>query len=190
MMGPTRWSNLEGSHELYNQGHMIEAAVAWFEATGERNFLDVAIRSADLMCRTFGPGDTQLKLTSGHQEVELALCKLYRVTGERKYLDLAKLNPDGVGKGTAEGTQWAEVTFRVKAPKAGTYELLRYNDYYGEIAVNDGAFTKADGPWRGQEKTPVALKAGENLIRYRTRGGSSGKWACGFSFRASTGLSL
>ena len=107
-----------------------------------------------------------------------------------KVLDLAKLNPDGVGKGTAEGTQWAEVSFRVKAPKAGTYELLRYNDYYGEIAVNDGAFTKADGPWRGQEKTPVALKAGENLIRYRTRGGSSGKWACGFSFRASTGLSL
>ena len=98
MMGPTRWSNLEGSHELYNQGHMIEAAVAWFEATGERNFLGVAIRSADLMCRTFGPGDTQLKLTSGHQEIELALCKLYRVTGERKYLDLAKFFLDMRGR--------------------------------------------------------------------------------------------
>ena len=98
MMGPTRWSNLEGSHELYNQGHMIEAAVAWFEATGERNFLDVAVRSADLMCRTFGPGKTQLKQTSGHQEIELALCKLYRVTKERKYLDLAKFFLDMRGR--------------------------------------------------------------------------------------------
>jgi len=97
-IGPTRWSNLVTSHELYNQGHMIEAAVAWFEATGERNFLDVAIRSADLMCRTFGWEKTQIKSTSGHQEIELALCKLYRATGEKKYLDLAKFFLDMRGR--------------------------------------------------------------------------------------------
>ena len=90
MMGPTRWSNLESSHELYNLGHMYEAAVAWYEATGRRDFLDVAIRSADLLDRTFGFGPTQLKDVPGCEEIELALCKLYRATGECRYLALAK----------------------------------------------------------------------------------------------------
>ena len=82
MMGPTRWSNCHFSHELYNVGHMYEAAVAYHEVTGKRTLLDVAIRSADLIDRTFGPGPTQLKAVPGHEEIELALCKLYRATGE------------------------------------------------------------------------------------------------------------
>ena len=90
MMGPTRWSNCASSHELYNVGHMYEAAVAWYETTGKRNFLDVAIKNADLIDRTFGPGMTQLKDVPGHEEIELALVKLSRVTGERRYLDLAR----------------------------------------------------------------------------------------------------
>ena len=90
MMGPSRWSSLGGSHELYNVGHMYEAAVAWFNVTGNRNFLDVAIRSADLIDRTFGPGPTQIKGVPGHEEIELALVKLYRATGEKRYLDLAR----------------------------------------------------------------------------------------------------
>ena len=98
MMGPVRWSNLSNSHELYNLGHMIEAAVARFEASGKTDFLDVARRAADLMCRTFGNGPTQIKETAGHQEVELALAKLYRATGERKYLDLAKFFLDMRGR--------------------------------------------------------------------------------------------
>ena len=98
MMGPVRWSNLSSSHELYNQGHMIEAAVARYETSGKTDFLDVARRSADLMCRTFGNEPTQIKSTAGHQEVELALAKLYRVTGERKYLDLAKFFLDMRGR--------------------------------------------------------------------------------------------
>lgn len=98
MMGPVRWSNLYNSHELYNQGHMIEAAVARFETSGNADFLEIARRSADLMCRTFGYEPTQLKLTSGHQEIELALAKLYRVTGEKKYLDLAKFFLDMRGR--------------------------------------------------------------------------------------------
>ena len=90
MMGPVRWSNIDLGHELYNNGHMIEAACAWFAATGKRNFLDVAIKAADLIDRTFGPGPTQLKNAPGHEEIELALAKLHRVTGEKRYLDLAR----------------------------------------------------------------------------------------------------
>ena len=93
-----RWERLSGSHELYNQGHMIEAAVAWLEATGKTNFMEVARKSADLMCRTFGPEPTQLKSTSGHEEVELALVKLFRATGERRYLDLARFFLDMRGR--------------------------------------------------------------------------------------------
>ena len=106
MMGPVRWSNVPFSHELYNAGHMYEAAVAWFEATGRTNFLDVAVRSADLVDRTFGPDRTQLKTPPGHEEIELALVKLYRTTGERRYLDLAKTLIDFRGAGTAAPEEW------------------------------------------------------------------------------------
>ena len=87
-IGEERWSNLAVSHELYNTGHMYEAAVAHFLATGKRNFLDIAIKNADLLFRTFGPG--KLRATSGHQEVEIGLIKLFRVTGNKDYLKLAK----------------------------------------------------------------------------------------------------
>ena len=90
MMGPVRWSNIASGHELYNNGHMIEAACAWYEATGKRNFLEVAIKAADLIDRTFGPAPTQLKDAPGHEEIELALAKLHRVTGEERYLRLAR----------------------------------------------------------------------------------------------------
>ena len=88
--GTARWEGLRWSHELYNPGHMIEAAVAWYEATGKRNFLDIAIRNADLLERTFGWEKGKLKTTSGHQEIELALCRLFRVTKDERYLKLAK----------------------------------------------------------------------------------------------------
>ena len=90
MSGPTRWSNLASSHELYNVGHLYEAAVAHFQATGKRTLLDVAAKNADLLCKTFGPGKDQLKEPPGHEEIEIGLCKLYRVTGQQRYLDLAK----------------------------------------------------------------------------------------------------
>src|SRR6478672_3093783 len=77
--GPERWSWLHTSHELYDQGHLIEAAVAHFSATGKRTLLDAGIKSADLMVRTFGAD--KRRDVPGHEEVELALVKLYRVTG-------------------------------------------------------------------------------------------------------------
>lgn len=88
--GETRWSLLKQSHELYNIGHMYEAAVAYYEATGKRNFLDVALKSADLVCKVFGPEEGQLHEVPGHQEIEIGLAKLYRITGKRKYLEMAK----------------------------------------------------------------------------------------------------
>jgi uncharacterized protein len=77
------------SHELYNIGHLYEAAVAHYQATGKRTLLDIALKSADLVARDFGSG--KIRVYPGHQVIEMGLVKLYRVTGERKYLDLAKL---------------------------------------------------------------------------------------------------
>lgn len=87
MAGKTRWSNLQWSHELYNLGHLYEAAVAHFQATGKRTLLDVALKNADLVIRTFNP--TGVRDVPGHQEIEIGLVKLYRATGSRKYLDQA-----------------------------------------------------------------------------------------------------
>lgn len=90
-----RWTNLHLGHELYNAGHMYEAAVAHYLATGKRSFLDVAVRNANLITSVFGPGK---KIgVPGHQEIEIGLVKLYRVTGERKYLDLARFFLDERG---------------------------------------------------------------------------------------------
>jgi DUF1680 family protein len=86
--GEKRWSNLGVSHELYNVGHMYEAAAAHYQATGKRTFLQVAVKNADLVDRVFGPG--KRSGAPGHQEIEIGLVKLYRVTGEKKYLELAK----------------------------------------------------------------------------------------------------
>lgn len=88
VVGKERWSNLAVSHELYNIGHMYEAAVAHYYATGKRNFLEVALKSADLVCQTFGP-DKKYDVP-GHQEIEMGLVKLYRVTHDKKYLDMAE----------------------------------------------------------------------------------------------------
>jgi hypothetical protein len=89
-IGAERWSELAISHELYNAGHLYEAAAAHFLATGKRSLLDVALKNADLVARTFGTGPGQREGFPGHQEIELALVKLYRLTGKTAYLDLAK----------------------------------------------------------------------------------------------------
>lgn len=97
--GTERWTNLKVHHELYNVGHMYEAAVAHYQATGERSLLDVAIKNADLIEHVFGPGKNMG--VPGHQEIEIGLVKLFRVTEEQKYLDLAKFFVDQ--RGNARG---------------------------------------------------------------------------------------
>ncbi len=90
------WTNVQSIHEQYCVGHMYEGAVAHYQVTGEKSFLDIATKNADLICRTFNPD----KRTDppGHQEIEIGLCKLYRVTGDAKYLEQAKFFLDQRGR--------------------------------------------------------------------------------------------
>lgn len=92
-----RWESLATSHELYNAGHMYEAAVVHFKATGKRNFLDIALKNADLMVATFGDEEGKIATVPGHQIIETGLIKLYEVTGKDAYLDLAKYFLDNRG---------------------------------------------------------------------------------------------
>ena len=99
--GDKRWVKEEDlSHELYNLGHMVEGAIAHFQATGSRKFLDIAIRYADVVCKEVGPKPGQARVVPGHQIAEMALAKLYLVTGDKKYLDEAKFFLDERGKTT------------------------------------------------------------------------------------------
>jgi DUF1680 family protein len=93
--GRERWSNLRISHELYNVGHLYEAAVAHYRSTGKRTLLEIALRNADLIDRVFGPG--KRADVPGHQEIEMGLVKLYQVTGDQRYLNLAKFFLDERG---------------------------------------------------------------------------------------------
>ena len=87
--GKERWEKeRELSHELYNAGHLYEAAAAHFMATKKRNLFDIAIKNADLVCSVFGPG--KLHVAPGHEIVEMGLVKLYRLTGKKEYLNTAK----------------------------------------------------------------------------------------------------
>src|ERR1700677_5042947 len=89
--GAQRWVNeQELSHELYNAGHLFEAAAANYQATGETNLLNVALKEANLLVITFGPATNQLHEWPGHEVVEMGLATLYRVTGNQRYLELAK----------------------------------------------------------------------------------------------------
>ena len=96
--GSRRWEKVEElSHEFYNLGHMVEGAIAHYQATGQRNFLDIAIRYADCVCREIGDNPGQQVRVPGHQIAEMALAKLYTMTGDRKYLDQAKFFLDKRG---------------------------------------------------------------------------------------------
>ena len=97
--GTKRWERVEDlSHEFYNLGHLCEAAVAHYYATGKKNFLNIAIKYADCVCREVGDKPDQASVVPGHQIAEMGLAKLYIATGDRKYLDQAKFFLDKRGK--------------------------------------------------------------------------------------------
>ncbi|MDP4292075.1 MAG: glycoside hydrolase family 127 protein [Bacteroidota bacterium] len=109
--GKERWVNeSEMSHELYNSGHLFEAASAHYLATGKRNLLDIALRNADLLVTVFGPG--KRNDAPGHEIVEMGLVRLYRITKAQKYLDLAKFFIDCRGKKPDPGRSY----FQDQAP--------------------------------------------------------------------------
>ncbi|TFF98250.1 MAG: glycoside hydrolase family 127 protein [Promethearchaeota archaeon] len=102
--GRKRWKKVSTtSHELYNMGHLYESAIAYYQATGKRVLLDVAIRSSELIDKVFGPGKNES--TPGHQEIEIGLIRLYRVIGDEKYLKLAKFFLDVRGPNGYEYNQ-------------------------------------------------------------------------------------
>jgi uncharacterized protein len=111
---PNRWE-LDSilSHELYNLGHLYEAAVAHYQATGKRNLLDIALKSADLVNKDFGWD--RVKVYPGHQVIEMGLVKLYRVTGEKKYLDLARFFLDIRENGNTYNQAHKKVTDQTEA---------------------------------------------------------------------------
>ncbi|WP_163325455.1 glycoside hydrolase family 127 protein [Draconibacterium mangrovi] len=98
-----RWTDME-KHEMYCGGHMIEAAVAHHKATGKDSFLDVAVKFADHLASEFGPGKKHW--VAGHEEIELALVKLYHQTGDKKYLDLSHWLLEERGHGHGKGEIW------------------------------------------------------------------------------------
>lgn len=111
-----RWTDMD-KHEMYCAGHMTEAAVAYYKATGKRKFLDVAIRMADHMMSVFGSGKRDW--VPGHEEIELALVKLYQVTGEKKYLEFSNwlLNERGHGFGShGDGRKWNPLYYQDDKP--------------------------------------------------------------------------
>ncbi len=96
--GKVRWEKeRELSHELYNSGHLYEAAAAHYLATGQKNLLNIALKNADLVCAVFGPANDQKKVAPGHEVVEMGLVKLFRITGNPKYLSTAKFFIDQRG---------------------------------------------------------------------------------------------
>jgi DUF1680 family protein len=104
-IGEKRWEkDPELSHELYDCGHLYEAAVAHYLATGKKSMLNIAIKNADLLVRDFGPGKAEY--FPGHQVVEMGLAKMYRVTGKKEYLDLAKFFLDIRGNGKIRGSEY------------------------------------------------------------------------------------
>jgi uncharacterized protein len=125
-----RWLNdPELSHELYNLGHLYEAAVAHYQATGKRSLLGVALKSAELLWRDFGDG--KLRLAPGHEVVEMGLTKLYRVTGDHRYLDLAKIFLDARGPG---GPDYNQRHLRVVDQTTAVGHAVRANYLYSGMA--------------------------------------------------------
>ena len=152
--GANRWE-LEkvDSHELYNLGHLYEAAVAHYQATGKRTLLDVALRTADLLTRTFGPG--KKSTWPGHQITEMGLVKLYRVTGNQQYLDLAKFllderGPDGdKGAGRTYNQSQTKIVEQTEAVGHAVRATYMYSGITDVAALTgDAAYMKtSDAIW-------------------------------------------
>lgn len=161
-----RWTSdrYNGSHELYDAGHMYEAAVAYYYATGKRSFLDIAIKNANLLCNTFGPGKREI--ASGHQEIEIGLAKLYRVTGEKKYLELAKFLLDERGKGEKAGSTYTQDHMPVVDQEEAVGHAVRATYMYSAMAdiaalLGDTAYLKAiDRIWNNVVSRKIYITGG------------------------------
>lgn len=156
------WDNLEHSHELYNAGHMYEAAAAHYLATGKKTFLNIAIKNADLVCEVFGPGKNLD--VPGHQEVELGLVKLYRATGDIKYLNQAKWFLDRRGK--RKGSDYSQQHKPVIEQTEAVGHAVRANYMYSAMAdvaaiTGDADYLKAiDTIWSNVSDKKLYITGG------------------------------
>ena len=161
-----RWANLYMAHELYNVGHLYEAAVAHYLSTGKRDLLDVALKNADLVAQVFGPGKKHG--VPGHQEIEIGLVKLYRLTGERKYLDLAKffLDERGRAKGRKLYGEYSQDHLPVVEQKEAVGHAVRAMYMYSAMAdvaalTGDEAYIEAIKTiWKDVVSTKLYLTGG------------------------------
>ena len=142
--GKNRWEmDSVLSHELYNLGHLYEAAVAHYQATGKRTLLDIALKSADLVNKDFGYD--RIKVYPGHQVIEMGLVKLYRVTGDKKYLDLARFFLDIRGP---KGRSYNQANLRPVDQTEAVGHSVRATYMYSGMAdiaaiENDSAYLNA-----------------------------------------------
>ncbi|MBU1306277.1 MAG: glycoside hydrolase family 127 protein [Alphaproteobacteria bacterium] len=120
-----RWTNLRDLHEMYSMGHLLEGAVAYFEATGKRRFLDVMIKAVDHIIATFGTEPGKLRGYDAHEEIELALVKLYRVTQDERHLQLAQYFVNE--RGQAPSYYDNEARLRGEDPKDYVYKDYSYS---------------------------------------------------------------
>jgi hypothetical protein len=164
--GPERWVDEEVlSHELYDLGHLYEAAVAYYQATGKRSLLDIALRSANLLCDTFGPG--KRTIWPGHQIVEMGLVKLYRVTGDERYLNLAKFMLDSRGPG---GNSYNQANLRVVDQTYAEGHAVRATYMYSGMAdvaamTGDAAYVRAiDKIWENVVGKKLYITGGIGAI--------------------------
>ncbi|QEN85146.1 glycoside hydrolase family 127 protein [Labrys sp. KNU-23] len=130
-----RWTNLRDCHELYCAGHLIEGAVAYFQATGKRKLLDIMCRFADHIADMFGTEPGKRKGYCGHEEIELALVKLGRVTGQRKYLELARYFVDQRGQQPHYFDE--EARARGADPKDYHFKTYEYNQSHKPVREQD-----------------------------------------------------
>lgn len=163
--GPNkRWTNLRDCHELYCAGHMIEAAVAYFEATGKRKLLDAMCRFVDHISKVFGKEPGKKRGYPGHEEIELALVKLYRATGNKKYLALAKYFIDERGKTPNYFNIEAEARGEVLDEVWGKLDLRYYQAYLPvrEQTTAEGHSVRAVYLYSGM--ADVAIETGDQTL--------------------------
>jgi DUF1680 family protein len=132
--GNQRWVNdrLEVSHELYNMGHFYEAAAAHFLATGKRTMLDMAIKNANLVYNTIG--SDKLRVVPGHEVIEMGLAKLYRVTGDKRYLELATYFVDDRGRIEPKGSDYNQDHKPILEQDEAVGHAVRAGYYYAGVA--------------------------------------------------------
>ncbi len=131
-----RWTNLRDCHELYDAGHLMEGAVAYYHVTGKRKFLDIMARCADHIATIFGPGEDQKPGYCGHPEIELALVKLGRATGEQRYLELARFFVNERGQ-RPDGKHYYDLEAHARGRDPADYHFATYEYSQSHVPVRD-----------------------------------------------------